>query len=266
MASGASRRGGAEHFANALFRSSIEARTRSFGSHSPPLAGTTRRELRHARDGSPARAARRRARRSAALARRRRRGEGRTAPDFCGREPAARSTCQSIASAPAHLGRSAEPSGESAASGGAAPLRRDVCHPLALKGRGLLSLQRRPHLAVALGRPDRRVVDAGGFVEGAGDVEGQAMLVDREGARTSDPSRPAVAAKHSFKRARRGRPRVRPRRRASSRSRASWRSASRTFAGVGQRIAAAWHQRARREIAAISSRVSGQSRRCASPQ
>src|SRR5687768_734000 len=44
-----------------------------------------------------------------------------------------------------------------------------------------LALQRGPHLPVPLGRPDRRMVHARGFVVGPRDVERQAVLVDREG-------------------------------------------------------------------------------------
>src|SRR5262245_44130608 len=39
-------------------------------------------------------------------------------------------------------------------------------------------LQRRPHLAVALGRPDDRVIDPARLVVGAADVKWQTVLVD----------------------------------------------------------------------------------------
>src|SRR6266566_990931 len=43
------------------------------------------------------------------------------------------------------------------------------------------ALQRSPHLAVALGGPDHRPIDAARLVVGPRDVERQTMLVDRVG-------------------------------------------------------------------------------------
>jgi hypothetical protein len=41
-------------------------------------------------------------------------------------------------------------------------------------------LECNPHVAIPLGSPDHGMVDAGGLVKGARDIEGQAMLVDGE--------------------------------------------------------------------------------------
>src|SRR5258708_27268516 len=63
--------------------------------------------------------------------------------------------------------------------------RRRLHRPTVTDGRSLprriSPLQRRPHVAVALGGPDHRVIDALCLIEGARDIERQTMFVDRKG-------------------------------------------------------------------------------------